>query len=137
MKKCITIHLVLGNIRPRIWYRKMQILWSFQESSPWTSTRTLPWNCWGLVALASTQMYCAMTDGHCMLCLRHDTRPRPKGKICMTGGPPLIGLPPQQLHSRHATGTDSHQVHKPYQTLQIMTSSRLQKEGLSDSTSVV
>ena len=34
MKKCIIIHLLLGNIRPRIRYRKMQILWSFQEASP-------------------------------------------------------------------------------------------------------
>ena len=54
--------------------------------APWTSTRTLQWICWGLVAPASTQMYCAMTDGHCMLCLRHDTRPRLKGKRSMTGG---------------------------------------------------
>ena len=48
-----------------------------------------------------------MTDGHCMLCPRHDTRPRPKGKRSMTGerggGAPLIGLPLQQLHSHHAT----------------------------------
>ena len=106
MKKCIAIHLLLGNIRPRIRYRKMQIVWSFQGRAPWTSTRTLPWNCWGLVAPASTQMYCTMTDGHCMLCLRHDTRPRPKGKRSITGGggggAPLIGLPPQQLHSHHA-----------------------------------
>ena len=58
----------------------------FFGASPWTSTRTLPWNCWGLVAPASTQIYCAMTDSHCMLCLRHDTRPRPKGKRSMTGG---------------------------------------------------
>ena len=52
-------------------------------------------------------MYSAMTDGHCMLCLRHDTRPRPKGKRSMIGGggggAPLIGLPTQQLHSHHAT----------------------------------
>ena len=34
MKKCITIDLLLGNIRPRIRYRKMQILWSFQGASP-------------------------------------------------------------------------------------------------------
>ena len=54
--------------------------------APWTSTRTLPWDCWGFVAPASTQMYCAMTDGHCMLCLRHDTSPRPKGKRSMTEG---------------------------------------------------
>ena len=33
MTKCITIHLLLGNIRPRIRYRKMQILWSFQGAS--------------------------------------------------------------------------------------------------------
>ena len=104
-EKCITIHLLLGSIRPRIGYRKMQILWSFQGASPRSSTRTLPWNYWGLVAPASTQMYCAMTDDHCMLCLRHDTCPRPKGKRSMTGGgAPLIGLPPQQLHSHHATG---------------------------------
>ena len=93
IKKCITIHLLLGNIRPRIRYRKMQVLW--------TSTRTLPWNCWGLVAPASTQMYCAMTDGLCMLCLRHDTRPRPKDKRSMTGGAisraasPAASLPPR------------------------------------------
>ena len=69
---------MLGNIRPRFRYRKMQILWSF----------TLLWNCWGegLVARPSTQMYCAMTNGHCMLCLRHYTRPRPRSKKSMTGG---------------------------------------------------
>ena len=110
MKKCITIHQLLGNIRPRIRYRKMQIRWSFQGRVPWASTRTLPWNCWGLVAPASTQMYCAMTDGHCMLYLRHDTRPRPKGKRSMTGGwAPLIGLPPPaaSLPPRHCPGQDS------------------------------
>ena len=63
---------------------------------------TPPWS-WRLVAPASTQMYCAMTDGHCTLCLRHDTCPRPKDKRSMTGGAPLIRLPPQQLHSHHAT----------------------------------
>ena len=69
--------------------------------APWTSTRTLPWNCCGA---PSTQMYCATTDGHCMLCLRHDTSPRPRDKS-MTGGggAPLIGLPPQKLHSHHTT----------------------------------
>ena len=47
-----------------------------------------------------------MTDDHCMLCLRHDTRPRPRGKQYDWGGgggAPLIGLPPQQLHSHRAT----------------------------------
>ena len=32
-KKCIIIYLLLGNIRPRIRYRKMQILWSVQGTS--------------------------------------------------------------------------------------------------------
>ena len=109
MKKCITIYLLLGSIRPRIRYRKMQILWSFQGASPRSSTRTLPWNCRGIVAPASTQMYCAMTDDHCMLCLRHDTRPRPKGKRSMTGGggaainraaSPAASLPPRHWYKR-------------------------------------
>ena len=53
-------------------------------------------------------MYCSMTNGHCMLCLRHDTRPRPRGNKSMTGdGVPLIGLPPQQLHSHHTTDEQS------------------------------
>ena len=118
MKKCVTIHLLLGNIRPRIRYRKMQIVWSFQGRAPWTSTRTLPWNCWGLVAPASTQTYCTMTDGHCMLCLRHDTRSRPKGKTSMTGGggggainraaSPAASLPP-----RHCLSEIFRNVSKP------------------------
>ena len=40
----------------------------------------------GLVTPPSAQMHYAMTDGHCMLCLRHDTRPRPRGEKSMTGG---------------------------------------------------
>ena len=46
-----------------------------------------------------------MTDGHCILCLRHDTRPRPRGKKYDLGGGggALIGLPPQQLHSHDTT----------------------------------
>ena len=66
-------------------------------------------SCWGgggggSCSTPSTQMYCAMTDGHCMLYLRHYTRPRPREKS-MTGGrgAPLFGVPPQQLHSHHAT----------------------------------
>ena len=105
MKKCITIHLLLGNIRPRIRYRKMQILWSFQGASPLDLHQDSTMELLGLVAPASTQMYCAMTDGHCMLCLRHDTRPRPKGKRSITGGggggainraaSPAASLPPR------------------------------------------
>ena len=57
----------------------------------------------GVVAPPSTQMYCATTDCHCMFCLRHDKRPRPRGKISMTGGgggtsnraaSPAASLPP-------------------------------------------
>ena len=54
-------------------------------------------------------MYCAMTDVHCMLCLRNDTRPRPRGKKYEWGRGggggegASIGLPPKQLHSHHAT----------------------------------
>ena len=102
MTKCITIHVLLGNIRPRFRYHKMQILWSFQGSRQ-DPTKELLELLEPLVAPPFTQMYCAMTDGHCMLCLPHDTRPRPRGKRSMTGGAPLIGLPPQQLHSHHAT----------------------------------
>ena len=40
MKKCITIHLLLGNIRPRIRYCKMQIFGASRGQAPWTSTRT-------------------------------------------------------------------------------------------------
>ena len=45
MKKCITIHVLLGNIRPRFTCRKMQILGASRGWAPWTSTRILPWNC--------------------------------------------------------------------------------------------
>ena len=45
-------------------------------------------------------------------------------------------LPGNQAISEQFICTDSHQVHKPYQTLQIMASSRLQKERLSNFTSV-
>ena len=58
----------------------------------------------GLVAPPSTQMYCAMTDGHCMLCLRHDTRPKPRGKKSMTGGGGAINraaFPAASLSPRH------------------------------------
>ena len=97
MKKCITIHL------PELDTVRCRFFGASRGRAPWTSTRTLPWNCWGLVAPASTQMYCVMTDGHCMLCLQHDTRPRPKGKINMNGGggginraaSPAASLPPR------------------------------------------
>ena len=107
MKKCITIHVLLGNIRPRFRYRNIQILWSYQEARPLDlhqdSTMELLGR--GLVAPPFTQMYCAMAHGHCMLCLRHDTSPRPRGKTNYDWGrgAPLIGLPPQQLYSHHAT----------------------------------
>ena len=58
MTKCITIHVLLGNIRPRFRYHKMQILWTFT-----------PQVAGGACSAPSTQMYCAMTDGHSMLCL--------------------------------------------------------------------
>ena len=71
------------SFRPRFRCRKMQILCSFQG-------RALPGlyhgTAGGLVAPPSTQMYCAMTDGHCMLSLQHDTRPRPRGKKYDSGG---------------------------------------------------
>ena len=102
MKKCITIHLLLGNIRPELGTVRCRFFGASRGLA-----RTLPWNCWGLVAPKSTQMYCAMTDGHCMLCLRNDTRPRPKDKTSMTGGgggAPLIGRaasPEASLPQRH------------------------------------
>ena len=116
MKKCITIHVLLGNIRPGFRYGKMQILWSFQASPLGPQSGLYHGTAGVFVAPPSTQMYCAMTDGHCMLCLRHDTRPRPRGKKGMMGeGAPLIGLPPQKLHSHHATVSDplqSAQIHE-------------------------
>ena len=63
-KKCIT----MGNIRVRFRYRKMQILWSEPNGPP-------PGLCHGTAgggrgcSAPSTQMHCAMSDGHCMLCL--------------------------------------------------------------------
>ena len=42
-----------------------------------------------------------------------------------------------QAMSEHFICTDSHQVHKPYQTLQIMASSRLLRRRLSNFTNVV
>ena len=58
MKKCITIHVLLGNIRPRFRYSKMQILWSFQGGEP---PGPLPGlyhgSAGGLVAPPSTQTY--------------------------------------------------------------------------------
>ena len=85
IKKCITIHVLLGNIRPRFRYRKMQVLWRFQGARPLNlhqdSTMELL-----LAAPASTQMYCAITDGHCILCLRHDTRPDQEAKKSLGEG---------------------------------------------------
>ena len=102
MKKWITVHVLLSSIRPRFRYHKMQNLWSFQGASHLDlhqdSTIEL---LGGLVAPPSIQMNCTMTDGHCKLCLRHDTRPKTKRQNSMTGAP-LIGLPPQQLHPHHA-----------------------------------
>ena len=76
MKKCITIHVLLGNIRPRFRYRIKDA-----DSLDLHST-----SCWGPCSAPSTQMYCAMTNGHCTLCLRHNTHPRPRDKKARLGG---------------------------------------------------
>ena len=50
-----------------------------------------------------------MTNSHCRLFLQHDMCPRPRGKkVSLGGGVPLIGLPPQQLHSHDTTGALGH-----------------------------
>ena len=68
---------------------------------------------WGACSAPSTQTYCAMIDGHCMLYLRHNTRPRPRDKKHGWGrGAPLFGVPPQQLHSHHATVHSYQQIHE-------------------------
>ena len=106
-KKCITIHVLLGNIRRRFRYRKMKILWSFQRARPLDLHQDSAMELLGggLVAPPSTQMYCAMTDGHCMLCLRHDKRPRPRGKKYDWGGGGLhqSGFLPISFIPIHAT----------------------------------
>ena len=51
----------------------MQILWAF--------TLQVAGGGGGVACSApSIQMYCAMTYGHCVLCLRHNTCPRPRDK---------------------------------------------------------
>ena len=52
--------------------RKMQILWTFTPQVAGGLVAPHPPKC--------IHLYCAMTDGHCMLCLRHNTRPRPRDK---------------------------------------------------------
>ena len=55
----------------------------------------------GLVAPTSTQMYCAMTDRHCMLCLRHDTGPRQRGYDWKGGTINQAASPVALLSPRH------------------------------------
>ena len=101
MKKCITIHVLLGNIRTRFRCHKMELRGGEPPGPP---PGLYHETAGGFVPPPSTQMYRAMTGGHCMLCLRHDTRPRPRRKKYEEGrGATSIGLPP---HSHHATGSD-------------------------------
>ena len=105
-KKCITIHLLLDNIRPRIRYRKMQILWRFQGASPLDLHQDSTIE---LLGACSARIHSNV--------LRNDRRPlhvvpmtwyasqtkRQKMYDWGGGGAPLIGLPPHQLLSHHAT----------------------------------
>ena len=115
MKKCITIHLLLGNIRPRIKYCKMQILWSFQGGSPLDlhqdSTMELleACNAW----IHSNVLH---NDRRSFYVVPMTSQTKRQKKYDW-GGAPLIRLPPQQLHSHHATGAESI---LPQDTLKIM-----------------
>ena len=95
MQKC-TIHVLLGSIEPRFRYHKMQILWSFQGTSPVGPPPGLYHRTAGeLVAPPSTQMQVVPTTWHAFQTKRQ--------KSMTGGGAPLTGLPRQQLHSLHAT----------------------------------
>ena len=92
MKKCITIHVLLGNIRPRFRYRKMQILWTF-------APQVAGGGGGGACSTPSTQMYCAMTDGHCMLCPDQETESMTGGAAIIPGASPAASLPPRHCPS--------------------------------------
>ena len=93
----------------------MQILWSFQGASRWTATRTLPCN--GLGACRSPihpnvlgndqrSLDVVPTAWHASQTKRQKMYDWGGG-----GGAPLIGLPPQQLHSHHAAACDWSVLH--------------------------
>ena len=60
-----------------------------------------------------------------------------KAVVLLTSHCTCQGETTNQAMSEQFICTDSHQVHKPYQTLQIIASSRLQKKRLSNFTNVV
>ena len=93
MKKCITIHLLLVNVRPRFTYRKMQILWSF----------TLLWNCWGACSppIHPNVLRNDRRSLHVLPTTWHASQTKRQKKYGWGRGAPLIELPPQQLYSHH------------------------------------
>ena len=90
-KKCITIYVLLGNIRPRLGTVRCRFFGGSRGLAPSTSTRTPPWKCWG-----GTQMYCAMTDGHCMLSDQ-------EGKSMTWGAINRAASPAASLSPRHCS----------------------------------
>ena len=96
MKKCITIHVLLGNIRPRFRCRKMQLPEGELTGPP-------P----GLYYATAGEgggrglVYCAMTDGYCMLCLWHASQTKRHKSITEGGAINRAASPAASLSPRH------------------------------------
>ena len=106
MKKCITIHLLLGNIRPRIRYLKMQILWSFQGDLHQDSTIELLGAC--STRIHSNVLRNDRQSLHVVPTTRYMSQTKRQGKRSMTGwggginrtASPTASLPPRHCFLR-------------------------------------
>ena len=98
-KKYITIHMFWVNFRPSFRHYQIQILRSFQGLLPLDPHQPTG----ELIAPPGSQLYCTMTCGHSMSCLRHDTRSRPKSKKASTtwGVIDQAASPAASLSPRH------------------------------------
>ena len=80
---------------------------SFQGLFPLDPTRALPWTHWGLTAPPGPQLELAMTVGHCISCLRHDSpTPPPPSNFTLAH---LILLYPTQKLDNPPNRRTSHQ----------------------------
>ena len=95
MKKCITIHVLLGNIRPRFRYRKMQILWTFTLQGAGGRVAPHPPKCiaqWPTVIACSVYNIIRVPDQEIK---KHYWARKGRGGAIIRGALPAASLPPR------------------------------------------